>query len=366
MGGKAVFLLIACILSIPCCNEDSRSMDEAQTILTGGEILTLDPEMRVVEALAVGEGRILALGSESDVLAATRGPATRIVDLGGRVVAPSFKDHHLHVVDVGFSLLNAEREGALFLDLSGAHSPTEIASRVRERAAETPEGTWILGKGWSQGAWGSRVLPTHHLLTDAAPRHPVFLTRTDGHCGWTNAEALRMAGITRDTEDPAGGSILHLEDGSPSGILLERANEAVVALIPGPTDDDVDEAFRLSVHELAARGITEVYDAGFLAFPGVVGMNVPFDRYLKILRRADAEEPLPLRVNLMIPSPSVLADEVVEKPDAFVFSPRLRVTHIKLFLDGAMGSRGAALRSAYSDDPSSRGVLRMSARRART
>jgi predicted amidohydrolase YtcJ len=334
-------------------------MDEAHTILTGGEILTLDPESPHVEALAVGDGKIIALGTESEVLAAAQGPATLLIDLEGKILAPSFKDHHLHVLDVGLSLLNARREEALFLDLSKARSPEEIASRVRDRAAQMPEGTWILGKAWSQGAWGDEALPTHHVLTEAAPRHPVFLTRIDAHCGWANAEALRMAGITRDTADPHGGSILRLDDGTPSGILLERANEPVLALIPGPADEDIAEAFDLAAHELAARGITEVYDGGFLGFPGVVGMNAPFERLLDLLKQADVEEPLPIRVNLMIPSPSALADKVVERPEAFRFSPGLGVTHIKLFLDGAFGSRGAALRYAYTDDPSTRGVFRM-------
>jgi predicted amidohydrolase YtcJ len=121
----------------------------------------------------------------------------------------------------------------------------------------------------------------------------------------------------------------------------------------------VMEAFQLAANALAAAGITEVYDAGFLAFPGVVGLNAPLERYLRLLQRADTEKPLPIKVNLMIPAPSPLADEVVAHPEAFTFSPRLRVTHLKLFQDGAFGSRGGALRAPYADDPSTRGVQRM-------
>ncbi len=335
------------------------TVNEASLILTGGEILTLDHEKPVAQAVAFGGGKIIALGSESEVLAAARGPKTRLVDLEGKVLTASFKDHHLHLLDIGFSLLNEQRQDALFLDLSSARSPEEIVSKIRSRAAATPEGSWILGKGWSQGAWGGD-LPTHRILTEAAPNHPVFLTRTDGHCGWANAQALSLARITHETPDPHGGTILRLEDGTPSGILLERANEPVLALIPQPTDDDVVEAYRLAARELASRGITEIFDAGSLGFPGVVGMDAPFERNLGLLRRADTEEPLPIRVNLMIPSPSTFADKVVESPSAFESPPRIRVTHIKLFQDGALGSRGAALRSAYGDDSSTRGVHRMS------
>ena len=122
MGWRTSLFTTVCIASILDCNMDSRVMDEAHTILTGAEILTLDPETPHAEALAVGDGKILALGSESEVFAAARGPATRVIDLGGLALVPSFKDHHLHVLDLGLSLLNARLEEALFLDLSNARS----------------------------------------------------------------------------------------------------------------------------------------------------------------------------------------------------------------------------------------------------
>jgi hypothetical protein len=330
----------------------------ATLIFYDGEILTLDPARAQAEALAVAGGRILALGTKPEVMA-VRGPETKLIDLQGKALMPSLKDHHIHLLNVGFALLNKERKETLFLNLSAARSPEEIADRVAQRAAQLPKGRWILGQGWNQQLWGSAELPTHHVLSRAAPDHPVYLARVDGHAGWANATALEAAGITAASPEAAGGAILRFSDGSPSGVLLERANEPVLAVIPEPADEDIVDAFRLAARALAARGITEVYDAGFLAVPGVVGLNISLKRYFELLRCLDAQEPLPLRVNLMVPAPSALADAVRERPTDFDVSPRLRVTHIKLFADGALGSRGAALSHPYADDPSTRGVHRM-------
>jgi hypothetical protein len=207
-----------------------------------------------------------------------------------------------------------------------------------------PEGEWIVGAGWSQANWGTQALPTHEVLTRAAPRHPVFLARTDGHAGWVNQAALRRGGVTGST-----------------GVLLERANEPLTRWIPVPADSDVVSAFRLASNALAERGVTEVHDAGFLAFPGVVALNADFGHALRLLRRADSLEPLAVRVNLMIPAPSALAESLLAGRQQRQLSPRIRITHLKLFGDGALGSRGAALTHPYADDPATAGVARMTA-----
>ncbi len=334
-------------------------------ILRNAQVITLDPMRPRAEALAIRDGRIAAIGDDAEVML-LRSERTPVMDLHGAVVMPSLKDHHAHVVNVGFAALNRERQGALFLDLSGAKSEADAAAMVAARAAGQPKGTWILGTGWNQIAFGTQKLPTHHALTKAAPEHPVFLVRVDAHCAWVNQAALDAAGITKDTADPHGGQILRLEDGAPSGVVLERAAEPFLAKLPGPSDADITEAFRLGAKMLAAQGLTEVYDAGFLPFPGIVGMNVPLERYYELLRKLDAAEPLPLRVNLMVPMPTPLGEAVLREPEKFRPSPRLRVTHIKLFADGAMGSRGAALSQPFADDPSQRGVFRMTAEELQT
>lgn len=330
-------------------------------IFKGGTIRTLDAARPTVESLAVDQdGRIAALGSIDEVQGAS-GPSAQVIELNGGVLLPSFKDHHLHLLNIGYSLLNARDGGRLFIDLYDAKSIEEIAQRVAQRAASLPEGTWILGQGWSQGAWGSVPLPTHHALSQAAGRHPVFLTRLDGHAAWVNAAALEAAGIDSETPDPPGGSILRLKDGSPSGILLERAAEPVLRHIPLPAAEDVRQAFRLAARALAQRGITEVFDAGFLSPPGIVDMDADLRLHLDRLLAEDKRAPLPLRIHLMVPGPSELIEAILADPDGYrVLSPRIDVTHLKLFADGAMGSRGAFLSHPFHDDPSTTGVPRMS------
>lgn len=329
-------------------------------ILTGGPIATLDSAPAPV-ALAIGGGRIMALGS-ADSLRRWRRAGVRVIDAGGRAVAPGLVDHHVHLFNIGIALLNRATHERLLLPLAEARSVAAIAALVKARADSLQAGRWVLGSGWSQASWGTQNLPTLAEISRAAPDHPVFLARTDGHAGWANARALALAGITRATPDPPGGRIVRLPDGRPSGILLERANELVAALIPAPADEDVLAAFWTAADSLAARGVTEVDDAGVLAFPGVVALNLDFGRYLALLRRADAEAPLPIRVNLMIPAPSRLADSLLAMaPPQWEISPRIRITHLKLFGDGALGSRGAALSHRYADDPATAGVPRMTA-----
>ncbi|MGH9804173.1 MAG: amidohydrolase [Candidatus Acidiferrales bacterium] len=354
---NTVLWLLACVLAVhpgPVAAATEEKLGETM-VLVGGKILSTP----VADAVAVRDGKTLALGSREEVLARA-GAKAEVIELGGRTVLPGFTDHHLHLLNIGFALLNQKRNQTLFLNLSAARSLEEVARLVAARAAEQPPGSWVLGTGWSQSNWGTQALPTHEVLSKAAPEHPVFLVRVDAHSAWVNAKALAAAGITRETPDPYGGLIRRFEDGSPSGVLLERATEPLLEKISAPSDADLREAFRLGARALAERGFTEVFDAGFLSFPSIVAMNGPFERIYELLRTLDAAEPLPLRVNLMVPAPSALAAKVLARPQDYVASPRLRVTHIKLFADGAFGSRGAAVREPYADDAQASGLFRMS------
>ena len=332
---------------------------DIEIVFTGATVVTLDSATPSGIALAIGRGRIIGVGNADSVLAWKAGFA-RAVDLGGVVIAPAFVDHHVHLLNVGLTLLNRALREQFFLDLSGARSIREIAIRVKARADSLPTGTWVLGAGWNQADWGTQALPTLTEISAAAPNHPVFLARSDGHAGWVNARALALAGISKATADPAGGRIGRLSNGNPSGILLERANELVIGQVPQPGDDDVMAAYRVGADSLAARGVVEVDDAGPLAFPGVVALDGDLGRYLALLRRADSMAPVPIRINLMVPAPSRLADSLLAAGEpAFRVSPRIRVTHLKLFADGALGSRGAALTHPYADDSATTGVARM-------
>jgi len=333
----------------------------ADLVLTAARVLTLDDDAApAARAVAIRDGVLVAVGDPADV-ARWRGPETAEVDLGDAVLAPALVDHHVHLFDLGWALLQDELAVRTTLDLSAARSLDEVAAAVRARSAELGAGEWVLGAGWSQGSWGTQALPDRAPLDDAAPERPVLLARVDGHAGWANRRALEIAGLLAAKTDPPAGAILRRPDGTPSGVLLERAVEPVLAAIPPPSDAEIVRAFRLGAEALAARGIVEVYDAGVLPVPGLVDLGADFGRYLELLRRADAASPLPLAVNLMLPAPSAAVDALLASPPpSWRLSPRLAVTHLKLFADGALGSRGAALSHPYADDPTTRGVARMS------
>lgn len=356
-GPAVASLLLAFVLGggARCSGEDDS---ETGILFRGGTVITADPEGRTADVLGIRGDRIGLIG-DSGSLDSPPG-FTHVVDLRGAVVAPAFVDHHIHLFNVGLALLNEREDQRLFLDLSDATSLDEVEARIRGRADSTEPGEWILGTGWSQASWGAERLPTHDVLSRAAPSHPVYLVRVDGHAGWANSAALRAAGIDRSTPDPPGGAIVRLPGGEPSGVLLERANELISPLMPALSDAEIEQAFGLAVAAMAARGVREVYDGGFLAYPGVVALNVDFGRYVALLERVDSREPLPVTVNLMVPAPSALAESLTSRPDGYpVRSPRLRITHLKLFADGALGSRGAALSHPYADDRSTSGVYRM-------
>ncbi len=351
-----LWLVTATLAATGC----SRPVEPPRLILHNGVVHQEAQANPAPTAVALGEERILAIGSDAEILA-RRSPETQVIDLQGAWVGPAFTDHHIHMLNLGLSILNGRREEPFFADLTSASSLDDLIGILGRRAESRPAGTWILGKGWSQSVWGEGNLPTHEVLTRHLPDHPVFLTRVDGHAGWINREAMQSAGITRETPDPPGGSILRSTDGEPSGVLLERANELIVPLLPEIPDDVIRDAFRAAAEAMAERGFTRVYDAGFLAPPGIVALNYDLTRILELLLEEDSLRPLPIDINLMIPAPSALAETLLAQPPGqWQKSDRIRITHLKLFADGAMGSRGASLSHPFADDSATRGVPRMS------
>lgn len=269
----------------------------------------------------------------------------RAADVAG-VEVPAFVDHHVHVFNVGWWLLQEERRPRSHVFAAGARSELEVAERAAAAVAAEAAAAWITGAGWNQEAWGTSVLPGLDTLSERVPGRPVALARTDGHALWVNRAALAASGV-RDRG---------------AGVLIEREVEPVTARIPAPSDADVIEAWRRGADAMASRGVTRVYDAGVLALPGVVALNADFARFVRLLADADRVRPLPVTIHLMIPAPSAFAESVLVMPAAArELSPNVRITHLKLFADGALGSRGAALSHPYADDATTHGVLRMDA-----
>ncbi|SRR5579863_7310520 len=309
----------------------------ADLIVTGARIYTVDPAHPMAEALAVRGSRLVFVGSASEAQV-LRGPSTRVVDVHGSTVIPGMVDAHAHLLDVGQTLRQ--------VDLSGTATYDEVIARVAERARVTPPGTWIRGWGWDQNRWPGQRFPTHQALSAAVPGHPVLLDRVDGHAMLANARAMQLAGVTRDTRDPAGGRVLRDAAGNPTGVFVDNAEMLVARAVPAPTDADLEAAILAAVADLNRWGLTGIDD------PGVRRQAIG------VYERLAREGRLTLRDYLMISDDSATEAEYFAKgPQNALYDGHLWIRAVKLYADGALGSRGAALLSPYSDDPGNTGLL---------
>ncbi len=334
-----LLILAALVLVANAANAQSASPDSgrADLIVTGARIYTVDPTRPMATALAVRDGRVLLVGSTRGALA-LRGPSTRMLDAAGRTIIPGIIDAHGHLAGLGESLRS--------VDLVGTRSYEEVIARVAARAKERPAGSWISGRGWDQNDWGDTRFPTHEALSRAVPDHPVVLTRVDGHALLANARAMQLAGITARTRDPEGGRVLRLADGSPSGVFVDNAQSLIRRVVPSPTRDERREELLAAVAEANRWGLTGVDDPGE---PRSI-----IDLYEELGRAGQ----LHLRAYVMIADDSAaLQHYFAIGPRSAMFDGHLWVRAIKLYADGALGSRGAALLDPYSDDPGNTGLL---------
>lgn len=313
----------------------------ATLVLRGGVVRTQVPGQDLVSAVAVRDGRVLAVGSEAE-LSAHIGPETRIIELEGRVVLPGLADGHMHLAGLG------ARD--LLLDLRGARSAAEIAAKVEAAARAAAPGAWIVGRGWDQNDWvapGQRSsFPTAAELDRVSPAHPVFLTRVDGHAAWVNSRALAAAGLGPNTRDPEGGKLLRDRRGRLTGVLIDNAIELVRSKLPAPTLEETRRALLAGQAHCLAAGLTQVHDMG--QSPMVV----------EALRQLDEAGELRLRVyGLLDGSHPELLAQLAAGPRLSEADRRYTLRGVKLFADGALGSRGAALFEPYQDDPKNLGLL---------
>ena len=313
----------------------------ADLVLTNGRIHTVDNSRPLVSALAVRGGRIVFAGSDGEALA-LRGSATTVIDLGGKTVIPGIIDAHAHLLGLG----NALRT----VNLVGADSYEEVIRRVAERARTAAPGEWITGRGWDQTRWPGRAFPTHDALSRAVPRNPVALSRVDGHALLANAKAMELAGVTRATADPAGGRILRSPAGIPTGVFIDNAENLIDRAIPPPSRAQNEAAILAAVAECNRLGLVGIHDAG--ESPSTVAI-------VEELAKAGR---LNLRTYVMLSDPgdtaAALANPYIARgPQNAMYDGRLWIRSIKLYADGALGSRGAALLAPYADEPGNSGLL---------
>jgi predicted amidohydrolase YtcJ len=315
----------------------AQTRTPADLIVTNAHIYTVDEARPSAQALAVKDGKFLFAGSEREVMA-LRAPSTKVVDAGGHTVIPGMVDAHAHLLGLGEALQQ--------VDLTGTRSYDEVVARVVAAAKGQPAGKWITGRGWDQNDWADTRFPTHDALTRALPHNPVYLTRVDGHAGLANAAAMRAAGVTAKTPDPRGGRLERDASGAPTGVFVDNAQGIIERVIPPLSREDKRKALELAIAESHRYGLVGIHDAG--------EARSTIDLMEEMAKAGD----LPFRLYVMISDDSAaLAHYMSIGPRSGLYDNHLWVRAIKLYADGALGSRGAALLEPYSDDPKNNGLL---------
>lgn len=317
----------------------------ADLIVHDARIHTVDATHPQAAAMAVRDGRIVFVGSEREAMN-LRGPKTHVLDLDGRTVIPGMIDAHAHLLGLG--------QGLQTVDLRGTRSLEAIIARVVERRAATAPGRWIVGRGWDQNDWADTRFPEHAALSAKSGEHPVLLERVDGHAVLVNAAALKAAGITRETLDPAGGRIERDAEGEPTGVLVDNAIELVTRVMPTPTHDELRDAVTRAISELQRWGLTGIHDAGVTR--EVIGVYEALAR--------DGRHGL--RNYVMVAGGDADIDWALARgAQSGLYDGRLWIRSIKLSADGALGSRGAWLLEPYADAPGHSGLATLPTGRVR-
>ena len=323
----SVFLFTACTID-----------QMADLILINGKVHTVDAHNAVVEAVAVRDGKILYAGSSEQVRPYI-GKKTRVIDLAGRLVTPGIIEGHGHFMGMGYSLMT--------LDLQSTTSYEEVIQRVEKAVEDAIPGEWIIGRGWHQSKWDSisgevvKGFPNNLMLTAVSPDNPVVLRHASGHAMLVNEKAMDMAGINSNTRDIEGGEIITDQNGNPTGIFIENAMGFIGRYIPEHTEESDRKAFKLASLNCLENGITSFHDAG------------EDDDIIQLFKEIMEGEGFSTRLYVMLSGDDT---ELLEKyyqngPEIGLGNNFLTIRSVKLFVDGALGSRGAWLMESYSDMP---------------
>ena len=286
------------------------------------------------QALAVGGDRILGVGTRDEIMK-FKGPDTKIVDLGGHFVMPGFNDAHMHLASAGLEKMN--------VDLVGVKTLEEFRERILAKVETAAPGEWIVGEGWDETLWPVKVLPTRWDVDEVSGGHPIYLERVDGHIGVADTNALQRAAITVASRDPEGGKIDRDETGTPNGVLREKAQGAMWAVIPKPTHEKRRQAIELALADLASHGITSAQD---------------YSQWedFQIYEELEHEGKLTARISEWLTFDDSI-DELNRKRNSHPAADNMLHTGmLKGFMDGSLGSKTAALLEPYSDDPSNSGL----------
>lgn len=331
---RTTSLVLALIAA--ACSTSGPMPPEELLVLSGGTVLAGERLEAIEPAALVIRGSKIAWVGPAGSMPSWAADA-RTIDTTGMTLMPGLIDAHAHVGGLGEALDT--------VDLVGTRSYEEVVDRIAHAASDELPGEWILGRGWDQNDWTVKEFPTASALDAAVGDRPVWISRIDGHAALASTAAMRAARITRETAEPAGGKILRNADGSPTGVFVDEAMRLIDSIVPPPSRTVRRKRIVESTHQIAARGLTAVHDAG-----------VDQDTIQLMRELADAGE-LPIRVYALLTDDEELLDYWFERGPLLDYKDLLTVRSVKLYADGALGSRGAALLAPYEDDPGNRGLL---------
>jgi predicted amidohydrolase YtcJ len=323
---KIAWVLIALLLLLPTTYS---SAEVADVVFENGNIYTVNERQPHAEAVAVRAGKIIFVGSNKGAKA-YKGKSTRVIDLQGNTAVPGMTDSHYHLAGVGAREMN--------LNLEGITSLEEFLARVKERVDQAKPGEWVTGRGWIETFWKPPVFPTRWDLDKISPNNPVYLTRADGHAIVVNSSAIKIAGVDKSTANPFGGEIMKDKNGEPNGMFLDKAQAIIGRRIPSRGGDESEQAILLGCKRSVELGWCEIQNAGS-SFSEVA-----------LLKKLYGEGKIKLRIYEAIAGPGGDAQRLLREGEMVgAFDNHLTVRHIKVVIDGALGSKGAALLEPYSD-----------------
>lgn len=322
------------ILACWTCTKSIRS--KADTVFINGHILTMEEGHPEAKAFAVKAGHFLEVGKSEDILKDF--PDAKVVDLDGQTVMPGIVESHGHLLTLGQSFLE--------LNLEGTKTPGEAVKKVEEHIRNSSPGEWIIGWGWDEGSWAANY-PTSEALDRISGENPVYLRGLHGFASWVNSRALELAGVDSSTKNPDDGEIIKdPQTGIPTGILTNRAQEFIEAILPPMSQSQIEKALKLAHQECLKYGLTSVHEARVT--------QQMLDAFHSLKEKGE----LDIRIYAMLDwTDEDLIDSYLEKGPEIDPDHLLTARCVKIFVDGALGSRGAAFFEPYSDDPSTSGVI---------
>ncbi len=330
----AVCLLSASVLLLSHRTQ-AQSKPAADLIITNAKIWTVDASQPLAQAVAVLKDRIVAVGSNAEV-GLLRGPNTKIIDAAGKLLLPGFNDAHVHFVSGGEQLDNVQ--------LNDVTNPQEFARRIAERAKITPKGEWVTGGNWDETKWNPPDIPTKEMIDALTPNTPVFVSRYDGHMGLANSLALRLAGITAQTPDPPGGTIVHDAQGNPTGALKDAAQDYMEKVIPPLSHDRRVKVVKRALAYAASVGVTSVQH--------MVASYADIAVYSELLQRGE------LTTRIYAAPLITQVDDQAKLGIGHAFGgPYLRIGALKAFADGSLGSGTAYFYEPFLNQGTNRGLL---------